>query len=71
MAPCEGGFSGEAMLEPDDIDDSLVRTVSDDFVGPGWWIASDGKWYAPELHRDARFGSRFPVPGRRHRGRRA
>ena len=18
--------------------------------GPGWWIASDGKWYPPELH---------------------
>jgi hypothetical protein len=21
--------------------------------GPGWWVASDGKWYAPELHPDA------------------
>jgi TM2 domain-containing membrane protein YozV len=20
--------------------------------GPGWWQASDGKWYAPELHPD-------------------
>ncbi len=21
-------------------------------LGPGWWIASDGKWYAPEQHPD-------------------
>ena len=21
---------------------------------PGWWLASDGRWYAPELHPDAR-----------------
>lgn len=21
-------------------------------AGPGWWVASDGKWYAPELHPD-------------------
>jgi CRP-like cAMP-binding protein len=20
--------------------------------GPGWWVASDGKWYAPEQHPD-------------------
>jgi hypothetical protein len=20
---------------------------------PGWWLASDGNWYPPELHRDA------------------
>jgi hypothetical protein len=24
--------------------------VSDTAQGPGWWKASDGKWYAPELH---------------------
>jgi hypothetical protein len=24
--------------------------VSDKPEGPGWWIASDGKWYPPELH---------------------
>ena len=24
--------------------------MSDVSQGPGWWIASDGKWYAPELH---------------------
>jgi hypothetical protein len=22
--------------------------------GPGWWIASDGKWYPPELHPSIR-----------------
>ena len=24
--------------------------MSDKSEGPGWWIASDGKWYPPELH---------------------
>jgi Family of unknown function (DUF6159) len=24
--------------------------VSDVSQGPGWWIASDGRWYPPELH---------------------
>lgn len=24
--------------------------MSDASQGPGWWVASDGKWYAPELH---------------------
>jgi len=24
--------------------------MSDVSQGPGWWIASDGKWYPPELH---------------------
>ena len=23
--------------------------MSDTSAGPGWWLASDGKWYAPEL----------------------
>jgi hypothetical protein len=27
--------------------------MSDSSQGPGWWIASDGKWYAPELHPEA------------------
>ncbi len=27
--------------------------MSDTSQGPGWWMASDGKWYAPELHPDA------------------
>ncbi|MEZ5311287.1 MAG: hypothetical protein R2735_11975 [Microthrixaceae bacterium] len=29
--------------------------MSDVPMGEGWWLADDGKWYAPELH-----------PGRRH-----
>jgi hypothetical protein len=28
--------------------------MSDASQGPGWWQASDGKWYAPELHPDYR-----------------
>jgi hypothetical protein len=27
--------------------------MSDTSQGPGWWMASDGKWYAPELHPGA------------------
>jgi len=27
--------------------------MSDTSPGPGWWLASDGRWYAPELHPDA------------------
>ncbi len=28
--------------------------MSDMSQGPGWWIASDGKWYPPHLHPDVR-----------------
>jgi hypothetical protein len=27
--------------------------LSDISQGPGWWVASDGKWYAPEQHTAA------------------
>ena len=27
--------------------------MSDTSQGPGWWLASDGRWYAPDLHPDA------------------
>ncbi len=27
--------------------------MSDAWHGPGYWLASDGKWYSPELHPDA------------------
>ena len=27
--------------------------MSDQPPGPGWWLASDGRWYPPELHPDA------------------
>lgn len=26
--------------------------MSDQAQGPGWWVASDGKWYPPERHPD-------------------
>jgi len=28
--------------------------MRDGMPGPGWWIASDGQWYPPELHPDVR-----------------
>jgi hypothetical protein len=34
--------------------------VSDVSQGPGWWIASDDKWYPPETHPD-RIGKSQPV----------
>lgn len=27
--------------------------MSDSRQGPGWWKATDGKWYAPEYHPEA------------------
>jgi hypothetical protein len=42
--------------------------MSDQAEGPGWWIASDGKWYPPELHPAGRDQSpglspeRAPLP---------
>lgn len=32
--------------------DTLPRMGADEPQGPGWWIASDAKWYPPELHPD-------------------
>jgi hypothetical protein len=32
--------------------------MSDKSEGPGWWIASDGKWYPPELHPSVRDDSK-------------
>jgi hypothetical protein len=29
--------------------DELVTVMSDTAQGPGWWLASDGRWYPPEL----------------------
>jgi hypothetical protein len=35
--------------------------------GPGWWVASDGRWYPPELHPDivafSRRATRLVAPG--------
>lgn len=36
--------------------------MSDQSQGPGWWQASDGKWYAPEQHPDYRPPVPPPVP---------
>ncbi len=33
--------------------------MSEIIQSPGWWMASDGKWYAPELHPSLRVD---PVP---------
>jgi hypothetical protein len=35
--------------------------MSDQSQGPGWWLASDSTWYAPELHPD--FVPTAPVSG--------
>ncbi len=37
--------------------------MSDASQGPGWWIASDGKWYPPELHPSVREVPRAPAVG--------
>lgn len=36
--------------------------MSDISQGPGWWIASDHKWYPPELHPSVRFEPSSPLP---------
>jgi len=42
--------------------------MSDVSNGPGWWIASDGRWYPPELHPSARDQQSCVVPPRAHAG---
>ncbi len=36
--------------------------MSDTSQGPGWWIASDDKWYAPELHHDPEYRAQWAPP---------
>ena len=36
--------------------------MSDTAEGPGWWIASDGRWYPPELHPDTAAPPPSPLP---------
>lgn len=37
--------------------------MSDTFQGPGYWMASDGKWYPPERHPDPAYRAQFqPAP---------
>ena len=40
--------------------------MSDVFEGPGWWLASDGKWYAPHLHHDESYRAAHAIPEERH-----
>jgi Domain of unknown function (DUF4190) len=37
--------------------------MSDTSQGPGWWLASDGKWYPPELWTGPPAPARAPVYG--------
>jgi len=37
--------------------------VSDVAQGPGWWQASDGKWYPPESAPSAAPATPYPQPG--------
>jgi len=37
--------------------------MSDVSKGPGWWLASDGRWYPPHLAPAPVAPSQFPVPG--------
>ena len=39
--------------------------MSDKSEGPGWWMASDGQWYAPEEHPSFKDGSRAQPSDRR------
>jgi uncharacterized membrane protein len=36
--------------------------VSDESQGPGWWLASDGKWYPPELAPGAPSPTAYTAP---------
>lgn len=37
---------------PQGTDRTRGRNVSDQSQGPGWWMASDDRWYPPEQHPD-------------------
>lgn len=36
--------------------------MSDTTQGPGWWVASDGRWYPPELHPQGQAVPPPPLP---------
>ncbi len=40
--------------------------MSEISAGQGWWIASDGNWYPPELHPSVREQTPRPVPTKMH-----
>jgi LysM repeat protein len=48
--------------------DAGLGLVSDVSQGPGWWQASDGKWYRPESFRGASTRPRPRVPPRNRPG---
>jgi len=35
--------------------------MSDVFEGPGWWLASDGRWYSPDDHVDPNYRAQFAL----------
>ncbi len=35
--------------------------MSDTSAGPGWWLASDGRWYPPELHPQRQAATQPPT----------
>jgi hypothetical protein len=37
--------------------------MSEQSGGPGWWVASDGKWYPPEQAPGVAPGAEAPAPG--------
>jgi len=56
MAHCQG-HGGAVPLCMD-----TGEVMSDSSQGPGWWEASDGKWYPAEQHPDYRMPSANPSP---------
>jgi len=36
--------------------------MSETSQGPGWWLASDGKWYPPESHATSRPADKSAMP---------
>ena len=45
-----------------------VRGVSDQSEGRGYWMAPDGKWYPPEMHRNFLPTTPTPPPATRSTG---
>lgn len=56
----EEAAAGPAAGDGDDSGDPYQG--SDVQVAPEWWLATDGRWYRPELHPDARAASESGSP---------
>lgn len=56
QAPDRHGVATVSQAPPYDDDPDLwledPYSGCDHQVGAGWWVASDGRWYPPELHPD-------------------